>query len=480
MDSVKLTSILLKYKNNLINSEGLTNEKAILRLSEQIINNTIESYDFKQIDKKIINIAFDNIIQDGLCGKILGQFFTPPSLKKLMIEMLNPDKFGSICDPAMGIGGLLIEYINHFKDEEIDLNQIYGKEIDKVIFKLANVNIELSTGFKLKNLQHGDSLNKPIKKKFDYILANPPFGLKDLKVENNEFIPIKTSNTVFMFIQVIINMLKIGGKAVVVLPHGCEMCSKSNKKYIRMREYLLKTCDLKEFLICDKKEFMSKCIKTCIISFVKKSNNETSKYQTENIKFYDDNKTLLSEAPIESLINNNLAIHYIHYVKYENDDINKELGDILVFLPKSKRYASYGKPEGKYPFYTSSKYCTKYCDDYDYEEECLIIGNGGNANIKLSSKFSCSGHNFICIVDGQLIKYVYYYLLNNMHLLQNGFYGVGVQKLNIDYLKKIRIPIPTIEKQQEIIDYFEHNNKKIEDLKIEAEKYRLEGLKLFD
>jgi len=480
MDIIKLTSILLKYKNMIINNEGLTNEKAIIRLSEQIINNTIESCDFSKIDKKIISVAFDNIIQDGLCGKILGQYFTPPIEKKIMIEMLKPDKFGSCCDPAMGIGGLLIEYINYFKDEEIDLNQIYGKEIDKVIYKLANVNIQISTGFKLKNLQNGDSLNNPIKKKFDYILANPPFGLKDLKVKNNEFIPFETKNTVFMFLQLIINMLKIGGKAVVVLPHGTELGSKSNKKYIRMREYLLKTCDLTEFVICDKKCFMSKAIQTCIISFVKKSNIETDNYQTKNIKFYDDNRTLLSEAPIEMLINNSFAIHYIYYVKNEYNDNFKELGDILIFLPKSKRYASYGKNEGKYPFYTSSNNCKKYCDEYDYEDECLIIGCGGKANIKISSKFSCSSENFICKVKDQLIKYVYYYLFNNLHLLENGFMGIGIQRLSINYLKTIRIPIISIEKQQEIINYFEYNNKKIEDLKIEYEKYRLEGLKLFE
>ena len=47
-----------------------------------------------------------------------------------------------------------------------------------------------------------------------------------------------------------------------------------------------------------------------------------------------------------------------------------------------------------------------------------------------------------------LIKYIYYYLLNNMEILENGFVGLGIKNLSNDYIKNIKIPIPTIEKQK--------------------------------
>jgi hypothetical protein len=50
------------------------------------------------------------------------------------------------------------------------------------------------------------------------------------------------------------------------------------------------------------------------------------------------------------------------------------LSEICDFLPKSKRQASFGKDTGNYPFYTSSKDLTKYCDEIDYVDTCLIIG----------------------------------------------------------------------------------------------------------
>ena len=59
------------------------------------------------------------------------------------------------------------------------------------------------------------------------------------------------------------------------------------------------------------------------------------------------------------------------------------MGDICEFLPKSKRQASYGEKQGLYPF----QKCNKYCNEFDYHDECLIIGSGGNANIKKSCKF---------------------------------------------------------------------------------------------
>ena len=71
----------------------------------------------------------------------------------------------------------------------------------------------------------------------------------------------------------------------------------------------------------------------------------------------------------------------------ENEECDEiKLGDICEFLPKSKRNASFGQEIGQYNFYTSSNKIQK-CDIADYNEECLIIGDGGIANIKFSYQF---------------------------------------------------------------------------------------------
>jgi hypothetical protein len=124
----------------------------------------------------------------------------------------------------------------------------------------------------------------------------------------------------------------------------------------------------------------------------------------------------LVEVPIEMIVNNSYSLNYAEYIKdeteedqYEDGIIVKTLGELCNFLPKSKRQASYGEKNGKYPFYTSSQICSKYCDEYDYENECLIIGTGGTANIKCDSKFSCSTDNFIIEINkAYMTKYIYY------------------------------------------------------------------------
>ena len=144
----------------------------------------------------------------------------------------------------------------------------------------------------------------------------------------------------------------------------------------------------------------------------------------------------------------------------------KTLGDVCEFLSKSKRKASYGKKKGTYPFYTSSQMCSKYCNEYDYIDECLIIGTGGTANIKYDKEFSCSADNHIIKINVKQLstKYIYYYILNNVELLQKGFKGSTIQHISKDYIKNIKIPFPSLEVQQQCIEIYEKKEKEIQNV----------------
>jgi restriction endonuclease S subunit len=283
----------------------------------------------------------------------------------------------------------------------------------------------------------------------------------------------------------------------------------------------MKTCDLKEIIYLPSGIFTYTSIKTCVFYFVKKregtdvletkikvskTQKETGRdykfsktHQTTKVKFYDYNpyedvKNLLVEVPIEKIVSNSYSLNYAEYMKdeseekqYEEGVVVKTLGEVCKFLPKSKRNASYGEKQGQYPFYTSSQTCSKYCDEYDYEDQCLIIGTGGNANIKYSSKFSCSTDNFVIKINaGQLVKYIYYYLSINIEVLQKGFVGVGLQHISKEYISNIKIPIPSLERQQEIVKYLDFiyekanktSNEKITELK-QLNEFCLSNQKIF-
>ncbi len=491
----------------------------------------LKSLDLSQTEYDVLGNAYEEVIQDIMTGKVLRQFFTQPLVKKMMVKLLNPQihlngKIDTCGVPTMGTGGFLITYLQNImqqaKNKNIKLDWdfiknegLYGKELEPDTYQLAVSNMLISTGHMFEKLDRGDSIRVPITRKFDNILANPPFGIKGLKYDDfqsplkSEYIPIKTDNAVSLFIQAIIYMLKINGKCAVVLPDGQDLFSKTNTTLITIREYLMKTCDLKEIIYLPSGIFTYTSIKTCVFYFVKKregtyvletnikigkTQKETGRdykfsktHQTTKVKFYDYNpyedvKNLLVEVPIDKIISNSYSLNYTEYMKdeideeqYEDNIVVKTLGEVCKFLQKSKRQASYGEKNGKYPFYTSSLNCNKYCDEYDYEDECLIIGTGGTANIKYSSKFSCSADNFVIKINvGQLTKYIYYYLTTNIKILQKGFVGVGLQHISKEYITNIKIPIPSLEKQHEIVKYldfiYEKANKTSNDMITELKK----------
>ena len=148
-----------------------------------------------------------------------------------------------------------------------------------------------------------------------------------------------------------------------------------------------------------------------------------------------------------------------------------KIKDILEFKKKSKIKASEGLKIGKYNFYTSSKEQNKFLDYYEYSNEALIIGTGGNANIHHSyGKCSVSTDCFVLENKANkffLLEYIYKYLLKNIHIIENGFRGAGLKHISKEYLENIEIPIISLEKQKKLIknlkniDTFIDKNKQI-------------------
>lgn len=153
----------------------------------------------------------------------------------------------------------------------------------------------------------------------------------------------------------------------------------------------------------------------------------------------------------------------------------KKIKDICAFYPKSKIKAGEGMSSGKYPFYTSSSILNKYLDFYNYESEGIILGTGGNASIHYcKEKFSVSTD---CLVmysknDEIINEYLYYYLLNNIHILENGFRGAGLKHISKKYIEDIDVNyIPNKSTQEKIIQTI-----KLAEVSIDKRKKQIEIL----
>ena len=143
----------------------------------------------------------------------------------------------------------------------------------------------------------------------------------------------------------------------------------------------------------------------------------------------------------------------------------KKFEDLYFFHPKSKVPASDGMDEGKFPFYTSSAALSKRIDKADFNTVALIFGTGGSASIHyVDGQFNVSTDCFVAASkqDELNIKYTYYYLLYNLHLLERGFKGAGLKHISKRYIEKLSLTYPDLETQNKIVAILDKANSIIE------------------
>ena len=186
-----------KTKNIFLKGRGfdITHQSTYKKLITKL-----NKFDFESIEADILGEAYEEVIQDVMIGKTLGQFFTPPKVKKMMIKLIDPQikKDGTIekiFDPAMGTGGFLITCLRHLinqskiKNIKLDWNFISteglgGREAEPDTYQLAVSNMLISSGHMFDVLERGDSIRNPITNKYDIVVANPPFGIDGLTYDD--------------------------------------------------------------------------------------------------------------------------------------------------------------------------------------------------------------------------------------------------------------------------------------------------------
>ncbi|MGG3891112.1 type I restriction-modification system subunit M [Metabacillus fastidiosus] len=175
-------------------------------------------------------------------GKGGGEFYTPKSVVKLMVEMLQPYK-GYVYDPACGSGGMFVQslkFVEEHSGNKFDIS-VYGQESNPTTWKLAKMNlairgIENNLGVKNADTFH-DDLHKTLKA--DFVLANPPFNDSDwgqsslLEDPRWKFGTPPASNANYAWLEHMIDKLGQNGKAAIVLANGSLSSNTSNEGEIR-------------------------------------------------------------------------------------------------------------------------------------------------------------------------------------------------------------------------------------------------------
>ena len=175
-------------------------------------------------------------------GKKGGQFYTPRSVVRVLVEMLAPYK-GRVFDPCCGSGGMFVQSEKFVEEHggRIGDVSVYGQESNETTWRLAKMNLAIRGIEANFGAEHADSFHRDQHKdlKADYILANPPFNDSDWGGDRLvddvrwKFGVPPTGNANFAWVQHFIHHLAPGGFAGFVLANGSMSSSQSGEGEIR-------------------------------------------------------------------------------------------------------------------------------------------------------------------------------------------------------------------------------------------------------
>jgi type I restriction enzyme M protein len=306
-DGVELETQYRRLLESLGKEEGLLGvifRKAQNKIQDpaklrRLIVDLIDREQWMSLDSDVKGAAYEGLLEknaeDVKTGA--GQYFTPRSLIKAIVDVMKPEPNSTICDPACGTGGFLLaahDYISspdhyHLDEEQkrhLKNNALHGVELVDSVARLCVMNLYLhGIGGEESPINVRDSLAGHLGKFYDMVLTNPPFGKKSsVTIVNDEGAQEKeslvvvrddfwasTSNKQLNFLQHVYTILKQQGRAALVVPDN--ILFEGGPGAI-IRRKLLHECDVHTLLRLPTGIFYSQGVKANVLFFDRKPASE--------------------------------------------------------------------------------------------------------------------------------------------------------------------------------------------------------------
>lgn len=214
----------------------------------------------------------------GNAGRNGGEYYTPRPLIRTIIEVVKPEIGKTVYDGACGSAGFLCEAFSYLNErvnssddrETLQKRTLYGREKKELPYIIGMMNMILH-GVEAPNIQHTNTLAINLADvqegdKYDFILANPPFGGKE-RAEIQQNFTIKTGETAYLFMEHFIKHLRAGGRAGVVIKNT--FLSNTDTASVALRRKLLEECNLFAVLDLPSGVFTGAGVKTVVLFFEK-------------------------------------------------------------------------------------------------------------------------------------------------------------------------------------------------------------------
>lgn len=282
----------------------------------------------KNYTSDIMGDSYEFLIKKfaDLSKKNAGEFYTPRTVIKLMVDLLKPKSGETVYDPACGTGGMLIEAIRQMQDNRLAYGKIFGQENNLSTSAIARMNLYLH-GAQDVQIRQGDTLRDPLFKEngklktFDCVLANPPFGMKKWGAKQFESDAFgrnmwgcpSDSNADFAWLQhMVASMDKKTGRCAVVLPQGVLFHA---GKEAEMRKALIESDMLEAVITLASHIFYSTGVSACILFL----NRNKVKEHKKKICLIDGTEIYTPQRAQNELSLENVATLYNLYDNYTDE-----------------------------------------------------------------------------------------------------------------------------------------------------------------
>lgn len=281
-------------------------------LLRQVINKMQSDIDFNDANNRhLFGDLYEQILKDLQGAGNAGEYYTPRAVTQFAVDTVNPRLGELILDPACGTGGFLACAIEHIRkqdvrtpEQELQLQaSIRGVEKKPLPHLLCTTNmivhgIDVPTGVVRDNTLSRPLRDITMRDRVDVVVTNPPFGgMEEDGIESNFPTDFRTRETADLFLVLIVELLKAGGRAAVVLPDGT-LFGEGVKT--RIKERLLSECNLHTIVRLPNGVFAPyTSIKTNVLFFEKgRSTKEVWYYEhpyPEGYKSYSKTKPMRIE-----------------------------------------------------------------------------------------------------------------------------------------------------------------------------------------
>ena len=348
-------------------------------------------------ESEIKGDAFEYFLRQLTSGNDMGEYFTPRHIVKMMVKLVNPQYGDVVYDPACGTGGFIIEAFRHIKKstkinkdtlKQLKEKTIYGNELTNTS-RIAKMNMIL-IGDGHNNIYQRDSLKNPQKKKYDVILANPPYGTS---TDYGGFYPIDSKNGDVVFTEHILESMKDKeSRCAFIMQEGILFRSAD----IKLRKYILENYRIEAIISLPKGVFLPYTpVKTDILVISnKKPSDKIWCYKIDNDGYeLTGLRKKIGKDNIPDLLQ-----------KWEHKEVGGNAWE--VDLQKIKDNNSVLIPEDYQPKLKKLKSSTSYVSGSI--DEIIKLSDELNKNIKSIKK----KYNLSFLKDKKIPKFTLEYLFN--------------------------------------------------------------------